>query len=127
MAEGKKRIAIVDDESDIRAVARALLGRYYVVAEGKTGKEALKLVDENPDLALLILDNTMPEMNGLEALRVIKEERKNTTLPILMLSADYNVKEAIEKYRKDYGRVPECMGKPYANKALVAKAQEMTK
>ncbi|MDN5945669.1 MAG: response regulator transcription factor, partial [Lactiplantibacillus plantarum] len=48
------------------------------------GREALTKLNTNPDIALMILDIMMPEMDGIE---VIKEVRKDSQLPILVLSA----------------------------------------
>jgi two-component system chemotaxis response regulator CheY len=68
-----KTILVVDDAAVIRLMLRKILteGGYEVVGEAATGKEAIRKYSLlNPDL--VIMDITMPEMNGLAALREIK-------------------------------------------------------
>jgi two-component system, OmpR family, KDP operon response regulator KdpE len=76
-------ILVVDDEPQIRRVLRATLSaRSYVIAEAKTGEEAVGALHEaKPDLVLL--DVNMPGMGGLEACREI---RRRSSVPILMLT-----------------------------------------
>ncbi|QHM50507.1 response regulator transcription factor [Lactiplantibacillus plantarum] len=79
------KILVVDDDKEI-----AQLLEIYIKNEGYepisayNGREALTKLNTNPDIALMILDIMMPEMNGIE---VIKEVRKDSQLPILVLSA----------------------------------------
>ncbi len=83
----KKRILIVDDDSDIVETAAFFLSSSgYQVFVAKNGKEALEQVKEkNPDLVLL--DVMMPEMNGLEACRKLKNNPKTNSIPVVMLTA----------------------------------------
>lgn len=79
------KILVVDDDKEI-----AQLLEIYIKNEGYepvtayNGKEALTKLHTTPDIGLMILDIMMPEMNGIE---VIKEVRKDSELPILILSA----------------------------------------
>ncbi|WGJ10884.1 response regulator transcription factor [Lactiplantibacillus plantarum] len=79
------KILVVDDDKEI-----AQLLEIYIKNEGYepisayNGREALTKLNTNPDIALMILDIMMPEMDGIE---VIKEVRKDSQLPILVLSA----------------------------------------
>jgi len=79
------KILVVDDDKEI-----AQLLEIYIKNEGyepisaNNGREALTKLNTNPDIALMILDIMMPEMDGIE---VIKEVRKDSQLPILVLSA----------------------------------------
>jgi len=76
-------ILVVDDEPQIRRVLRATLAAQgYVIAEAKTGEEALDVLQKlKPDL--ILLDVNMPGMGGIEACREI---RRRYTFPILMLT-----------------------------------------
>lgn len=68
------RVAVVDDENDVRLLLRMFLNeeRFAVVGEAANGKEALHIVDQQrPDV--VVLDLNMPAMDGAEALRLIKE------------------------------------------------------
>ncbi|CAJ1230013.1 MULTISPECIES: response regulator transcription factor [Lactiplantibacillus] len=79
------KILVVDDDKEI-----AQLLEIYIKNEGYepisayNGREALTKLNTNPDIALMILDIMMPEMDGIQ---VIKEVRKDSQLPILVLSA----------------------------------------
>jgi PAS domain S-box-containing protein len=73
-------VVVVDDAADVRALVRTRLrlsGRFVVVGEGRTGLDAVQLCAEHqPDIALL--DISMPEMDGLEALLRIREASPGT-------------------------------------------------
>lgn len=77
------RILVVEDDQMIReGIAEYLSEFAYTIVEAKDGKEALSKF--NNDINLVILDINIPFINGLE---VLKEIRKKSKLPILMLTA----------------------------------------
>ena len=80
----QKRILVVEDESAIRQTLRYNLTREgYQVSEASTGTAALTAARrEHPDL--ILLDLMLPELNGLEVCRVLRQEM---TTPILILTA----------------------------------------
>lgn len=83
------RAVIVDDHALVRSGLSTLLGAwgYEVVAEGATGREAVDLVRlHRPDV--VFMDINMPEMNGIEAVRVIKVEFSETRVVMLTVSED---------------------------------------
>ncbi|WP_143786988.1 response regulator transcription factor, partial [Oenococcus oeni] len=79
------KILVVDDDKEI-----AELLEIYIRNEGNepvlaySGEEALSRLNTNPDIALMILDVMMPGMNGFD---VVKAVRKDTNIPILIVSA----------------------------------------
>ncbi len=80
----KKSILIADDEPAIRKLLlRALNNKNYRLFEASNGKEALAVVRKNP-IDLAILDIMMPDMDGVEALKRIKEI--DETIEVLMLT-----------------------------------------
>jgi len=88
-----KKILVADDEMAIRLLySEELKEEGYEVYLAANGREALEIVDKIP-LDLVILDIKMPEMDGIEALRQIKERRPG--LPVL-LSTAYG------EYRQDF-------------------------
>jgi len=93
------RILIADDHAVVRRGLRALLAAQpgiEVCCEAASGTEALDyLKKEKPDL--MVLDLTMPEMNGLEVARVAREE--SPTTDILVLSMHYSEEIAREVLR----------------------------
>jgi CheY-like chemotaxis protein len=88
-----KKILVADDEMSIRLLySEELKEEGYEVYLASNGREALEVV-KNVPLDLVILDIKMPEMDGIEALRQIKERRPD--LPVL-LSTAYG------EYRQDF-------------------------
>jgi len=81
------RILVVDDDPDIRALARrALTQDGHIVNEASSGKEALALIEaEAPDL--LVLDLLMPEQGGLEVLGILRSMPATAALPVVLLTA----------------------------------------
>jgi len=89
----KKALLIVDDESAIRESLKWVFKHTYRILLAEDGHEALRLVDGGaPDIVLL--DILLPDINGLEVLRQIKE--RNRDLPVIMITATKTVKNAVE-------------------------------
>lgn len=84
------RILLADDHNLIRSGLRALLERqegFSVVAEAADGREALNMaLAVDPDV--VVIDVAMPNLNGIEAARRIKEKRPETAVVILSMHAD---------------------------------------
>jgi CheY-like chemotaxis protein len=81
------RILIVDDEPQMRRLNECCLrrGGFESFYFGKNGREALELANSvRPDL--IIIDYTMPEMDGLCALHHLKSKAKTATIPVIMVS-----------------------------------------
>jgi CheY-like chemotaxis protein len=57
------------------------------VLTATTGSEAIELVESTPDLAIVLMDIMMPEMDGYETMRVIRENPEFRRLPIIALTA----------------------------------------
>ncbi|KRL05422.1 response regulator transcription factor [Liquorilactobacillus oeni] len=88
------KILVVDDDKDIvELLSIYIKNEGYEVEKAYNGKEALTKINTNPDIALMILDIMMPQMDGIE---VIKEIRKDSQLPVLMLSAKTNDMDKIQ-------------------------------
>jgi len=88
-----KKILVADDEMSIRLLySEELKEEGYEVYMASNGREALEMVEKIP-LDLVILDIKMPEMDGIEALRQIKQKRPD--LPVI-LSTAYG------EYRQDF-------------------------
>ncbi len=80
-----KKIIVADDEELLRNLVCDYLTREgYQPIPAKDGEEALALFNENPDTVLLILDIMMPNIDGWEVCRKIRE---TSSVPIIMLTA----------------------------------------
>ncbi len=81
-----KTIALVEDNPDNRLLVQAMLEDRYNIAEYETGVEALEgLKNEKPDLVLL--DISLPEMDGTEVLANIRSDENLRDLPVIALTA----------------------------------------
>lgn len=114
-----RTVLMVDDDAAlVKILLVALRARGYQALGATSGKEALQRVYEyRPDL--VILDVMMPEMNGFEACRRIRDL---STVPILMLTArsrEDDVVKGLESGADDY------VTKPFAIKALLAHVQAL--
>ena len=117
-----EKILIVDDEEQIRRLVSAFLQRKgYNVTVAADGMEALRLVREDPP-HLVVTDVNMPYVNGLELTRRLRENRKTSRVPILMLSARKQAEDILSGYQvgaDDY--VP----KPVEMTVLAAKIETL--
>lgn len=86
MTEVLKKILIVDDiEDNLELLKRLLDGWGYTVTTANNGFDAIKLVTDS-DFDAIVLDVMMPEIDGIETCRRIREEVKNIVTPIIMLT-----------------------------------------
>jgi two-component system, cell cycle response regulator DivK len=82
----KPRIAVVEDNPDNRLLVQAILDDRYEVSEYETGTEAVEgLGADPPDLVLL--DSSLPEMDGTEVLACIRQQSSLRDLPVIALTA----------------------------------------
>lgn len=108
-----KTILVVEDEESNYQLVKNILGRSYRLLRANNGIEAVTIFDEeHPDL--ILMDIRMPEMNGLDATRIIKEIDHDT--PIIALSAfafEENIAEAKAAGCDDF------LSKPFKVEALI--------
>lgn len=86
----KKKILVVDDEKDIVDILKYNLEKEheFEVFTAYNGKEALELVENNPDL--ILLDIMMPELNGFEVCKQLKQNPSSAKIPVIFLTAKEN-------------------------------------
>lgn len=105
----KKKIMVIDDEEPIRKLlTRILTGSGYDVVSASNGKDALGKL-ESHSVDLIMLDMNMPEMDGLNFLRWVRE-KDITHVPVLMVSGNDNPDNIVESYKLgvyDFIRKPE--------------------
>lgn len=86
VAPERERILVVEDDHDLRAYLKNCLQAKYHVSEASTGVEGVELATRDlPDI--VVTDVMMPEMDGMEMCRKIKETVETSHIPILMLTA----------------------------------------
>ncbi len=112
------KILVVDDESRMRKLVRDFLVKSnFQVVEAANGAEALDIFFAQKDIALIILDVMMPEMDGWQ---VCKEVRNYSKVPIIMLTAKSDERDELQGF--DLG-VDEYVTKPFSPKTLVARVE----
>lgn len=86
-------VLIVDDEAASRQVLRLLLSdRGHEVVEAVEGRQALDLVRDSPP-DLVVTDALMPDMDGYELARAIRDHQATAAVPVLLFSGNYNEEE----------------------------------
>ena len=109
-------ILVVDDDKEIvNAIEIYLSKEGYNILKAYNGREALKIVKENDDIHLILLDIMMPELDGISVANLI---RKDKAIPIIMLSAkseDYDKISGLNNGADDY------ITKPFNPLELIAR------
>jgi len=82
------KLLVVDDSSTDRLIVQRILSNYDVLT-AENGLEALRQIEANPDIDLIILDLNMPVMDGFEVLESIKASDKNNRIRVIILT-NYN-------------------------------------
>ncbi|HXK15907.1 MAG TPA: response regulator, partial [Gaiellaceae bacterium] len=115
----RPRVLVVDDDEDIRTLVRELLERAgYTVDEAENGRAALRnLFTSAP--ALVILDVTMPDMDGYQTLERIRDL---SDVPVIMLTART---QELEKVRGLSAGADDYVAKPFGRQELLARVQAL--
>jgi PAS domain S-box-containing protein len=109
------RVLVVDDEAGVRTIASASLKRSgFEVVTANDGVEAVDLLTTDRQFHAVLLDMTMPRMNGVETFRRIKELQPD--LPVVLTSG-YSAQEAIDRF--EGGGIAGFIQKPFMPAALV--------
>ncbi|WP_111708111.1 hybrid sensor histidine kinase/response regulator [Lutibacter citreus] len=95
----KKIILIVDDNANnLKLIANVLMGSNYDFRMAKSGKSALSILEKTkPDL--ILLDIQMPEMDGYETCKKIKENTENSKIPVIFLTANTDSKSVTKAFK----------------------------
>lgn len=116
----KIKVLVVDDESRMRKLVNDFLSRKnYEVIEAADGEEAIDVFYADKDISLIILDVMMPKMDGWE---VCKQIRKNSSIPIIMLTAKGEESDELTGF--DCG-ADEYISKPFSPKILTARVDAL--
>ena len=114
----KLKILVVDDESRMRKLVKDfLVKKNFEVLEAENGADAIDIFFEDKEIALVILDVMMPKMDGWE---VCREIRKNSKVPIIMLTARGDERDELLGFELG---VDEYISKPFSPKILVARVE----
>jgi len=84
---GKKVLIADDDVRNIFSLSKALEKYQMKVISATDGKEALEQLNNNPDVSIVLMDMMMPEMDGYETIRLIRQHPQYARLPIMAVTA----------------------------------------
>ena len=116
------KILLADDENSLRRlVGNFLRKEQYEVIEAKDGQEALEKFYENPDIALCILDVMMPNIDGYEVCKTIRQE---ASIPILMLTAKTEEGDQIKGFQAG---ADDYVAKPFSLTVLSLRIKSLLK
>src|SRR6185369_16474098 len=125
-----KRILIIDDEENIRRVTRLTLeAAGYEVGEAANGQQGLDLYVDGSSWDVVLLDQRMPGMDGLEVLRRLNQ--RDTKAQVIMVTAYASIELAVDAMKigaTDFVRkpmTPEILRNAVA--AVLAKSQTVAK
>jgi two-component system chemotaxis response regulator CheY len=102
-----KRVLVVDDSRIMRNIIKNIFNDMRMPVEfqeAANGKDALRFL-RKLKIDMVLLDWNMPEINGLEFLKMVRAQKEFAKLPIIMItseSARYNVIEALKAGATDY-------------------------
>ena len=82
---GRKVLVVDDDARNIFALVSLLENQHMEVVSATSGLMALDIVDRTPDLGIVLMDIMMPDMDGYETIRKMREDPRFRTLPILRI------------------------------------------
>ena len=85
--DGAKVLIVDDDVRNIFAITSVLEARGMHVTYAENGRVAIKMLDENHDVDIVLMDTMMPEMDGIEATQFIRTRTEFQSLPIISLTA----------------------------------------
>ena len=83
----RKVLVVDDDVRNIFALTSVLENHEMEVLSATNGRQAIEIIESTPDLSIVLMDIMMPEMDGYETMREIRNDSKFRTLPILALTA----------------------------------------
>ena len=112
--EGKTILIVDDDPRNIFSLQAALDDSQAKLLTAGNGIEAIETIKQHPEIELVLMDIMMPEMDGYEAMQVIRNELKLTELPIIAVTAkamSTDSAKCIEAGASDYMAKPIDMGK----------------
>lgn len=94
--KGSGTVLLVDDEETIRALGSEMLRELgFEVVTAADGREALEIFRQREDVSLVILDLTMPHMDGEQAFRELRQVRPNVNV---IISSGYNKQEVTQRF-----------------------------
>jgi two-component system, chemotaxis family, chemotaxis protein CheY len=117
------RVLIVDDSRASRMVLQKFMKELrFETIEAENGGHALWLLSQKPDIQLMTVDYHMPQMNGTQLVRLVREKPEFASLPILMISVESRTEYQSEAIQAG---VNEYLIKPFTKEMIEEKLRLM--
>ncbi len=118
-------VLVADDEPHIGRIIQTKLeqGPFQVTLVGD-GTDAVRALEQYPDIALVVLDLMMPGLGGLEVLARMRSDARWKRLPCIILTAAGHEEQRAEALRLGAN---EFLTKPFSPKRLLARVEELTR
>ncbi|MGD9929108.1 MAG: ATP-binding protein [Mangrovibacterium sp.] len=117
----QQRLLIVEDNPDVVGYLKACYQNHFSIHEAKDGKEGFQLaVNETPDI--IISDVMMPQMDGFELCRKLKEDFRTSHIPIILLTAKADIPSRIEGLETG---ADAYIVKPFNQRELLVRMQKL--
>ena len=121
--QGNETILLVDDEEGVRRLSASILRRQgFQVLEAESGKDALRVVEENKgaEIHLLLSDMSMPDLDGQELAKRLRETRPDLKV---LLTSGLSEEDMEHEKPKDLGMA--FIQKPFSSSSLTLKIKEL--
>nr|WP_299381183.1 tetratricopeptide repeat protein [Allomuricauda sp.] len=114
-------LLIIEDNTDLRAYIKSILGDQYHIKEAKDGEEGIaQALDLIPDI--IISDLMMPKKDGLEVSKTLKEDVRTSHIPIILLTARSSKADKIEGLKS---MADDYLTKPFNNEELLVRIHNL--
>ena len=117
----KKNILIYDDDEEILFLCKAILGKFGFIVETLSRCENILNDIKSKQPHLILMDLWIPEDGGEKAIATLKENEATKNIPILLFSANADIKEICKKVNADG-----CIEKPFTVNTFIESIQRHT-
>lgn len=121
MAERAKILVVDDSRTQLEWLVQVLEREGYEVTTASDGKEAIRLVRTQPP-DLVLLDMILPDMDGLEVVRIVKARREERFVPVILLSVRSDLDSKVAGLRVG---ADDFLAKPFAEAEILARCAAM--
>ena len=117
----KHKVLLIEDNQDTRSFLEHLLKKNYEYLSAENAVIGIELArNQAPDI--IILDVMMPHLNGFEACKILKQDKKTSHIPIIFLSAKSTIRDITSGL--DIG-ADDYISKPFDHKELLARIKAL--
>ena len=120
----KPTILIIDDSPDIINLVSGLLKNSYKVKAATSGEKGLAIVQQDNAIDLILLDITMPDLNGFEVCERLKADLNTADIPVIFITAMNNLDDELQGFNLG---ATDYIAKPISPALLLARVENYLK